>query len=133
MTAPHDSPVQPVAPVTGTRPVQPSEAESRHAAWEQARQRTPTTTPGQNQSEPADASTSGGIPAAYAQLIVDPDTHQVIVKIRDAATDKVLTEVPSQAVQAADKSLRAYADFLARHRAMTQTTSSANTGEASIQ
>src|SRR3954451_2082788 len=56
------------------------------------------------------ASTSGHLPNAYAQYLVNPDTHEVIVRIRDASTDEILSELPSPEVQAISRHMKEYAD-----------------------
>jgi hypothetical protein len=66
------------------------------------------------------ASTNGQLQNAYAQFVIDPHTHDVVVRIRDAATDRILTELPSPEVQAVSRNLRDYAELLARRAAMQQ-------------
>ena len=69
-------------------------------------------------SHPAAAATTGGsLREAYAQYDVNPDTHDVVLRIRDSATDQVLSETPSKEVQAMSKYLNDYAATLSRHRA----------------
>src|SRR5205085_8705249 len=63
---------------------------------------------------------NGEIRAAYTEFVVDPETHDVIVRIRDAATDRVLDELPSAQVQAVHKAMADYAEKMARHRAALQ-------------
>src|SRR5258707_394144 len=63
------------------------------------------------------ATTSGTMRQAYAQFDVNPDTHDVVLRIRDATTDQVITETPSREVQAMSKYLNDYAATLSRHRA----------------
>lgn len=103
-----DSHTPPVRPVTGAGSVQSVRAEHApgHAAAE----------PKREPSSPA-AATGGTLRAAYAQFVVDSDTREVIVRIHDAATDEVISELPSKEVQAMTKHLRDYAETLARHRA----------------
>jgi hypothetical protein len=122
MAAPRESQVQPISPVAGVRSVQAIEGTPTGpvGTGDADARRGSKATSAATSHEVAATSTTGGLPSAYAQFLVDPDTHEVVVKIRDLATDKVLTELPSKAVQAADKSLREYAEFLARHRAMSQ-------------
>lgn len=110
--------IEPTAPVGGVRPVQPAGVERA----------TPDVRPEvravDSTRSAAAIATTGDLPAAYAQFVVDPDTQEVVVKIKDVATDRVVTELPSPAVQAMDKSLREYAEFLARHRAMAEASKS---------
>ena len=75
------------------------------------------------QHQPADAAqpqAAANTGTAYAQYIVDDKTNEVVVKIRDAITNQIIAELPSQAVQAMDKGLRDYADLLARRRAAAE-------------
>ena len=63
------------------------------------------------------ATTGGSLRAAYAQYDVNPETHDVVLRIRDATTDQVISETPSREVQAMSKYLNDYAATLSRHRA----------------
>jgi hypothetical protein len=65
----------------------------------------------------AAATTGGTMRQAYAQFDVNPDTHDVVLRIRDATTDQVISETPSREVQAMSKYLNDYAATMARHRA----------------
>jgi len=65
----------------------------------------------------AAATTGGGLRPAYAQYDVNPDTHDIVLRIRDATTDQVLSETPSKEIQAMSKYLNDYAATLSRHRA----------------
>jgi FlaG protein len=69
--------------------------------------------------EPA-AATSGHLRAAYTQFVIDPETHDVSVRIRDAATDEVIRQIPSAEVEAVNKALRDYAQTLALRHAAAQ-------------
>ena len=95
----------PSHPVAGVGPEQPAP--------------TPQPAPAKPALPPA-AATSGQMRAAYAQFVIHPDTHDVIVRIRDAKTDEVLNEIPSPQVEEMSKFLRDYADTLARRRVATQ-------------
>jgi FlaG protein len=66
------------------------------------------------------ASTAGQLRPAYTEFVVDPTTHEVSVQIRDAATNQVIDQIPSAEVVALNKSLREYADALARRHAAEQ-------------
>jgi hypothetical protein len=66
------------------------------------------------------AATAGHLRAAYTQFVVDPDTHEVSVRIRDAATDEVIRQIPSAEVEAVNKALRDYAQALALRHAAAQ-------------
>ncbi len=65
----------------------------------------------------AAAATDGNLRAAYAQFVINPDTHDVVIRVRDTATDQVLSETPSPEVERMAKYLKDYANTLARHRA----------------
>lgn len=65
----------------------------------------------------AAAATGGNLRAAYAQFAVNPDTHDVVIRVRDSATDEVLREYPSKEVEALASYLKQYAEMLARGRA----------------
>ena len=105
--------VEPVAPAAAVEPVQPTRA--AHAPAQPA----PSL---ESKHELAAVSTIAQFGTAYAQYLVDPDSQAVVLRIRDAATDQVIHEIPSPAVQAIDKHLREYAEFLARRRAATSAT-----------
>jgi hypothetical protein len=66
------------------------------------------------------ASTDGHLRAAYAQYVVDADTHEVSLRIRDAATDEVIRQMPAAEIAAVNKALREYAEALARRHAAAQ-------------
>jgi uncharacterized FlaG/YvyC family protein len=69
----------------------------------------------------AAAVTGGQLSAAYAQLYVNPDTHDVVIRIRDSATDEVIREYPSSEIEHMAEFLKQYADTLARRRAAART------------
>jgi hypothetical protein len=94
-----DSAIRPVPPVTGARPVQPVRSES--AAQPRA---------------DIGAITGGSLPAAYAQIVVNPETHDVVIRVRHATTDQVISEHPASEVEAMAASMRRYAATAARRR-----------------
>ena len=104
-----DHSVKPVAPVAGSQSVQPVRPEPPQPII--ARSATPDRKPD------VAASTSGSLPPAYSQFVVNQDTHDVVIRIRDAATDQVLAEYPSQQVEEIAAYMKTYAETLARHRA----------------
>jgi hypothetical protein len=67
------------------------------------------------------AVTDGNLRAAYAQFVVDPDTHSTVIRIHDADTGQVLSETPSPEVQHMTETLKKYADTLSRYRASQHT------------
>lgn len=67
--------------------------------------------------QPADSSTGGGLRAAYAQFVVNPDTNDVVIRIKDSATNEVLRELPSPEVEAMRAHLNTYVQKLSQHRA----------------
>ena len=77
---------------------------------------TPGKPPADAGGQDAAATTGGNLRAAYAQYLVNPDTHDAVIRVRDSATDEVLSEFPSAQIQAMSKSLRDYAETLARQR-----------------
>jgi hypothetical protein len=102
--------IEPTPAVTSPAPVQPVQHEAYVAG---AAEHKPARDP-----HPAAAATTGGtLRAAYAQYDVNPDTNDVVLRIRDATTDQVLSETPSKEVQAMSKYLNDYAATLSRHRA----------------
>jgi FlaG protein len=96
-------PVGPVSPVSGAPAVRRvgRDARTRGAA---------------NQRDVA-AVTAGSLHSAYAQLVVDPDTHDVVIRVRDATTHELIREYPSSEVQHMDKAIKDYVDALARRNA----------------
>lgn len=72
--------------------------------------------PAQPNSTPA-ATTGGSLRPAYSEIHVDPDTQEMVVRVRDAATDEVLSELPSNEIQVMNEHLKDYADTAARLRA----------------
>jgi len=102
--------IEPTPPVASPAPVQPVQHEV-HAP--DVADHKPTRDP----HTAAAATTGGSLRAAYAQYDVNPDTHDVVLRIRDATTDQVISETPSKEVQAMSKYLNDYAATLSRHRA----------------
>lgn len=103
------NPIAPVAPVANTPAVQPVR-DQRSMALPGERTSAGTDRPA------AAAVTGGSLPASYAQFVVNQDTHDVVIRIRDSATDRVIEEYPSAQVEELAKYMKAYADTLARHR-----------------
>jgi hypothetical protein len=66
------------------------------------------------------AATAGHLRPAYAQFVVDPETHDVSLRIRDAATDEVIRQFPSAELEAMNKAMREYARALALRHAAAQ-------------
>ena len=102
--------IEPTPPVTSAAPVQPVQHEA-HAADPVEHK------PVRDPHAAAAATTGGNLRAAYAQYDVNPDTNDVVLRIRDATTDQVISETPSKEVQAMSKYLNDYAATLSRHRA----------------
>ncbi len=101
-------------------PAAPSGAVAAARPAVHARGTTDAPVPQHVDSEPVAASTEGQLRSAYAQFVIDSDTHDVVVRIHDAATDRVLQELPSPEVQAMMRSMTAYAKLLERRRAAVQ-------------
>jgi hypothetical protein len=92
--------VPPVSPITGARSVQAVR----------------TDVPGQRKAD-VGAVTGGNLPAAYAQVVVNPDTQALVIHVRNATTGQVITEHPTSELEAAATSIKQYAAMLARVRA----------------
>jgi FlaG protein len=108
--------VDPTAPARPTQPLQAAMGgpSTPSAPAEPRAAKRPTRT------DEAAVSTGGHLRPAYAQYVVDPETHEVSVRIRDAATDEVIRQIPSAEVSAVEKALRDYAEALARQHAAAQ-------------
>jgi hypothetical protein len=106
-----DSQIQPTPPVKRVGWVRPVQPQLDHA-------------PTEHKNVSPEVTTGGNLRAAYAQFIIDADTQDVVVQIRDATTNQVLNELPSKEVQAMTKHLRDYAETLAKRRAALQNDSS---------
>lgn len=100
--------IQPTPRVGGASSVLPVRAEGTVS--------TPGKPPADIGAQGAAASTGGNLRRAYAQFVVNPDSHDVVLRVRDSATDEVLSECASEQIQAMSKSLREYAESLNRHR-----------------
>jgi FlaG protein len=101
--------IAPTSPVSRPAPVQPVHRDlPTSAPADQTRAATPTAVV---------AVTGGSLRPAYAQFVVDPNTHDTVLRIRDATTNAVISESPSAEIQAMSRALKAYADTLARHQA----------------
>ena len=64
----------------------------------------------------AAAVTGGSLKATYAQLVLNPDTHDVVIRIRDADTHEIISEYPSEAIEHMAKDLMQYVDTVQRRR-----------------
>jgi hypothetical protein len=102
--------IEPTPAVTSPAPVQPVQHEAHVASPAEHK-------PARDPHPAAVVTTGGTLRAAYAQYDVNPDTHDVVLRIRDATTDQVLSETPTKEVQAMSKYLNDYAATLSRHRA----------------
>jgi hypothetical protein len=71
--------------------------------------------------DPKAAVTDGSLRPAYAQFVVDPDTHITVIRIHDAGTGQVISETPSPEVQQMTETLQKYADAQAHHQASLHT------------
>jgi hypothetical protein len=95
---------EPIHPALPTRPTPPEPPEPQP----------------QRDSVPVAAETGGHLRAAYAEYIIDAETNDVVVRIRDASTDRVVRELPSPEVQALMRTLNDYAKLAARRRVAAQ-------------
>jgi FlaG protein len=109
MSDSRDIRIEPTPPVGGAVAVQPVRTERSVGA------------PGNQRPAPEPssvaASTGGNLRAAYAQFVIDPDSHDVVVRIRDSATNQVIDELPSKEIQAMTAYLKNYAATMARRKA----------------
>jgi hypothetical protein len=93
---------------------------SRPAPVQPVRRDLPTNRPADAQApRPSTvvATTGGNLRPAYAQFVTDPETHDTVVRIRDANTNAVISESPTPEVQAMARAFKAYLDTVARHQA----------------
>lgn len=111
MSDTRDLRIEPAAPsgaVESTRPALPE-------------RRTPDAPePQPERDSPVAVAAEGQLRNAYAEFVVDSETDNVVVRIRDAVTGRVLQELPSPEVQKVMRSLHDYAELLARRRAVAQ-------------
>jgi hypothetical protein len=116
--------VERAAPARSADPVQAAPFE-QPATSDAALQKSVGRHAGVKHDEDVVAALTGRLRNAYAQYIFDPETNDVVVRIRDAATDQVLSELPSPEVQAMTQHLREYAAMLARRRIALQSSAQA--------
>jgi hypothetical protein len=109
MSEPQTPPVGPVPPVGGTPRVDPVRRE--------AQPNVPSGGEGAAGKQNVAAITGGSLAGQYAQLVINPDTHDVVIRVRDAQTDRVLREYPSQEIEHLAMYMKQYAATLARRRA----------------
>lgn len=101
--------VEPVASVDKTPPVNPIHP-ARLISEGVEKQLRPN-------PQAADTSTGGGLRAAYAQFVVNPETHDVVIRIKDSATNEILRELPSAEVEAMRAHINSYVQKLSQFRA----------------
>jgi hypothetical protein len=109
MSDSQNQPIGPVAKVANVPAVQPVRNE-RPALLDQSK-------PASRGQSVAAVSTGGGLPGAYAQLVVNQDTNDVVIRVLDSATNRVISEFPSTQVEELAKYMKTYEETLARHRA----------------
>src|ERR1700675_1053181 len=90
---------EPTQPVRATAPVRPISREQPVVAPEHQQAR---------HEEAKAAVTDGNLRAAYAQFVVDPDTHMTVIRVHDAKTSEVLSETPSVEIQQMNDALKHY-------------------------
>jgi acyl-CoA reductase-like NAD-dependent aldehyde dehydrogenase len=91
----------PVQPVASNRQVQPAASQA----------------PAQPRHDVAAAATGGNLSPATAQFVINPDTHDVVIRVTDPASGQVISEYPSSQIEAMRKYMDAYARTAARQRA----------------
>jgi len=67
------------------------------------------------------AITDGTLRHAYSQLVVNPDTHDVVIRIRDADTHEIISEYPSAAIEHMAQDLMQYLNTVQRRRGTPRT------------
>jgi hypothetical protein len=112
MSDSNDSLVEPTPPVRAAAPVRPVTPEPPA---------TPPVPPVRTAPVPVHAAlaavTAGNLRAAYAEYVVNPNTHDTVIRVRDAVTGKVLSETPSPEMEQMVVALKKYSDTLNRYRA----------------
>lgn len=105
--------IEPIAPVAKTAPVI-----AIHPTRVVAGGVDNQVQPNQVQPNPhvAESTTGGGLRAAYAQFVVNPDTNDVVIRIKDSMTNEVLRELPSPEVEAMRAHLTTYVQKLSQLR-----------------
>jgi hypothetical protein len=109
MPGSQDLSLTPVAGIGAAAPAHPVAAESPLPQL--------PTREAQSPKQDAAASTGGNLSPAVAQFVINPDTHDVVIRVTDPGSGQVLMEYPSQQVEAIAKYMKQYADTAARHRA----------------
>lgn len=98
--------IQPVPPISGTAAVQPVRSER------------PVGQPDPHEAAPRGhevaAITGGNLPRAYAQVSIDPDTHDLVIQVRNSLTDEVIRQYPSREIEAMNHYMAQYVETLAR-------------------
>lgn len=99
-----DSSVGPVSPINGARPV--------HAVRQDE-----SPTPAKAVGLGVGATTGGSLPPAYAEFVVNSETQDIVLQVRDPRTNDILSQYPSRQVEAMTAYLKQYAATLARRQA----------------
>ena len=109
MSDSNDIQIQPVPSAAGPAAVQP------------VRRNLPAAQPDPNSAAPhgreVAAITGGGLPRAYAQIIVNPDTRDMVIEVRDSVTNQVINQYPSSEIEAMHRYMQRYIETLARVQA----------------
>jgi|ERR1051326_1739518 hypothetical protein len=101
------TPVGPVSPVGGVAPARPVARDAPTA--------------GATSRRDVAAVTGGSLKAAYAQIVINPDTHDVVIRVRDAVTHDVISEYPSSEIEHMARELKDYVDAIQRRHAAAGT------------
>ena len=115
MSESHTQPVGPVPSVAAASAVDPVRPETRPAAPHDGQ---PVAAVKHNVA----AITEGSLSGQYAQMVVNPDTHDVVIRVRDAQTNQVICEYPSTELEHMAVYLKQYAEMLARRHAAQPST-----------
>jgi hypothetical protein len=112
MSDSHDSIVEPTQPVRAAAPVRPINPELPAV---------PLDAPIRTAPVPVHAAlaavTAGNLRAAYAEYVVNPNTHDTVIRVRDAVTGKVISETPSPEMEQMVSALKKYSNSLNLYRA----------------
>jgi hypothetical protein len=99
--------VQPAAPTAAVRQVRRLGADDPRGQSQRRRS---------NEPPPDDrpAETGGRLSPSYAEVVVDAERGQVMIRVRDAASNSLLQEFDASELERVSRQLRSYSAILAR-------------------
>lgn len=112
MTHIRQVPVQPITPASAPGRVRRVDADEPRGQSRQDPSHQPAT-------EDHSAETGGGLSPAYAEVLVDPHTDALVIRIRSGASNTLLEELDAPELDRLSHQLRTYSAMLAR-RALTR-------------